>query len=81
MSLDMSDKTTAAQAGSPDQDTGFSWIREYGKGRIFYTVLGHGGGRKCLEFENPATIEHLLLGIQWALGDIDGVDATPKGVK
>ena len=81
MSLDMSDAATGALAKSPAQDVGFSWIRNYGKGRVFYTVLGHGGGGKCLEFENAATIEHLLLGIQWALGDIDGVDATPKPAK
>ena len=79
MSLDMNDSTTAAEASSPKEDVGFSWIRNYGGGRVFYTVLGHGGDHKCTEFEDARNIEHLLLGIQWALGDIDGVDATPKG--
>ena len=81
MSLDMSDSTTAAEASYPKEDVGFSWIRNYGGGRVFYTVLGHGGDHKCTEFEDARNIEHLLLGIQWALGDIDGVDATPKGSK
>ncbi len=81
MSLDMSDPTTAAEASSTQEDVGFSWIRNYGNGRVFYTVLGHGGNHKCAEFEDARNIEHLLLGIQWALGDIDGVDTTPKGSK
>lgn len=78
LSLDMADETTAAQATTEaDKDTGVSWIKEYGKGRVFYTNFGHGGNHKGLELENTPVIEHILLGIQWAMGDIDGVDA-PK---
>jgi uncharacterized protein len=82
LSLDMTDKTTAAQATSDaDKDTGISWIKNYGKGRVFYTNFGHGGNHKGLELENTPVITHILLGIQWALGDIAGVDATPRGTK
>ncbi|MFA6545900.1 MAG: ThuA domain-containing protein [Limisphaerales bacterium] len=59
---------------------GMSWYRNVGKGRVFYTSLGHredmwdpawkdaGGNRK-----NPAAIalayqQHILGGIKWALG-------------
>jgi type 1 glutamine amidotransferase len=80
MSLDMSDPATRAKATETrDMDTGISWIKNWGKGRMFYTVLGHGGNHAGLELENKPVLEHLLLGIQWALGDLKDVDATPKG--
>lgn len=44
-----------------------------------YTNLGHGGNHAGIELENTPVLEHLLLGIQWALGDLKDVDATPKG--
>lgn len=40
-----------------------AWCREYGKGRVFYTALGH--REDVLESEMFA--KHLLGGIQWAL--------------
>ena len=80
MSLDMSDPATRAQAKEErDFDTGVSWIKNWGQGRMFYTNLGHGGNRAGLELENTPVLEHYLLGIQWALGDLKNVDATPKG--
>lgn len=80
MSLDMSDPATRERASDEkDMDTGISWIKNWGKGRMFYTNFGHGGNGAGVELENTAVLEHLLLGIQWALGDLKGVDATPKG--
>jgi hypothetical protein len=80
MSLDMRDPATRAQAREErDLDTGISWIENWGKGRVFYTNLGHGGSGAGLELENSPVLEHLLLGIRWALGYLKNVDATPKG--
>ena len=62
-------------------DTDVSWIENWGKGRMFYTNLGHGGNHAGLELENTPVLGHLLLGIQWALGDLKNVDATPKGAR
>ena len=80
MSLDMKDAATRNLARTDaDMDTGISWIKNWGSGRVFYTNLGHGGMRAGLELENSPVQEFLLRGIQWAMGDLKGVDATPKG--
>ena len=49
------------------------WVREFGKGRLFYTNLGHNEGT----WQNPQFKEHLLTGIRWALGLEQGA-ATPN---
>ncbi|MBU0616907.1 MAG: ThuA domain-containing protein, partial [Planctomycetes bacterium] len=56
-----------------DGDFAISWIRAYGKGRVFYCSLGH---REDI-FWNPMVLEHYLAGIQYALGDLKA-DATPS---
>lgn len=59
---------------SPEQvDVPVSWCRRIGKGRLFYTNLGH----RDDTFWNPSVMRHLLDGIQYALGDLDA-DATPS---
>ena len=68
-----------------------SWCRDAGKGRVFYTSLGH---REDLWNDDPAfkdrknTVEtskrfqaHILGGIQWALGLADGSAAPNPEVK
>ena len=54
-------------------DYALAWCREYGKGRSFYTALGH----RNEVWENEKFQKHLLGGIQYALGLKDG-DATPS---
>lgn len=44
------------------------WVREFGKGRMFYTNLGHNEG----SWRNPKFREHALAGIRWALGLEEG---------
>ena len=75
MSLDMSDPTTKNAEGvrPSDNDTGITWIKDWGKGRIFYCSLGHNNHI----FWNPTILQHYLDGIQFALGDYK-VDTTPK---
>jgi type 1 glutamine amidotransferase len=75
MSLDMSDPATSSAKGikPTDADTGISWIKTVGKGRVFYCSLGHNDHI----FWNPAILQHYLDGIQFAFGDYK-VDTTPK---
>ncbi len=67
MSLDMSDAATAKRASKPsDKDTGLSWIKKWGKGRVFYGSLGH---NHHLTWTQPLLC-HYLRGIQFAMGDL-----------
>jgi len=77
MSLDMSDPTTknARDVKPSDEDTGITWIKTWGNGRMFYCSLGHNDHI----FWNPAILQHYLDGIQFALGDYK-VDTTPKPI-
>jgi type 1 glutamine amidotransferase len=56
-----------------DGDYAQSWVKKYGKGRVFYSALGHDHD----VFWNEAVLQHWLDGIQFALGDLE-VDTTPK---
>ncbi len=59
-----------------DVDVPVSWCREIGKGRLFFTNLGHND----LTFANQVVLQHMLDGIQYALKDIDA-DAIPSAEK
>jgi type 1 glutamine amidotransferase len=56
-----------------DGDYGISYIRREGQGRVYVNVLGHDHGI----YKIPAMLEHILAGMQYALGDLEGVDDTP----
>jgi type 1 glutamine amidotransferase len=60
----------------PDGDYAVSWIRDYGKGRVFYSVLGHGAS----DYSEPWILGHFLAGIQFALGDL-AADSTPSAAR
>lgn len=49
-----------------DNDFGIAWARDWDKGRVFYTSLGHNHEM----FWHPKVVRHYLAGIQWALGDL-----------
>jgi len=58
------------------RDDGFyavTWVRPYGKGRIFYCSLGH----TAKAYMTPAVLKHYLAGIQYATGDLKA-DASVK---
>jgi type 1 glutamine amidotransferase/Ca2+-binding EF-hand superfamily protein len=55
----------------PDHDYGLSWIRREGKGRVFYEAHGHDERIYAM----TPMLEHLLAGIQYALGDLKANDA------
>ena len=56
-----------------DNDFAVSWVRSYGKGRVFYSSLGH---NKHIWW-NPTILKFYLDGIQFALGDLP-VETAPK---
>jgi len=70
-------------------DYPISWCKKYGKGRVFYTALGHredvwcptwkdeGGRRKNPPEVAKAYQQHILGGIKWALG-LEKGDAKPQ---
>lgn len=84
LSLDMShaanqkpldnDNAKKNLAVAPDKvDVPVSWVRQIGKGRLFFTNLGH----RDDTFWQPAVLRHMLDGIQYAVGDLEA-DATPS---
>lgn len=52
----------SAEAGTPGIFP-ISWSKKYGKGRVFYTALGH----RDDVWEDPLFQQHLLGGIEWIL--------------
>ena len=57
----------------PDADYALSWIHNYGKGRVFFTALGH----TPAFFASPNLSDFFFRGIQFALGDLTA-DTTPS---
>ena len=60
----------------PDKVYPVAWIREYGKGRVFYNSMGHMNET----FMKPEIVGHFLAGMQYILGDVDA-NATPNPLK
>jgi type 1 glutamine amidotransferase len=56
-----------------DHDYGLAWIKNYGKGRVYGTPLGH---TNAMYTEKPWTT-HMLAAVQFILGDLEA-DATPS---
>jgi len=56
-----------------DKDFGVAWCQQVGKGRSFYTSLGH---RKEV-WRDARFQDHLVSGMKWAMGQLEG-DATPS---
>ncbi|MGE0406632.1 MAG: ThuA domain-containing protein [Candidatus Korobacteraceae bacterium] len=79
MSIDV-EKSDMATAGRfckdctrPDHDYGVSWIKSYGKGRVYATPLGH----TTSLYTDPRWVRHLLAAVQFILGDLEA-DTTPS---
>ncbi len=71
LSLDFSDEKT--QEAAPEiHDAPISWVRDYGKGRVFYCSIGHNHNHLW----NTKILKHYLAGIQFAFGDLKA-DTTP----
>jgi len=54
-----------------DHDYGLSWIRREGKGRVFYEAHGHNERIYAMK----PMLEHVLAGVQYALGDLKADDS------
>ncbi|MCK5463846.1 MAG: TIM barrel protein, partial [Bacteroidales bacterium] len=70
---DMSKERRILPERRADKDIAISWIRNYGRGRVFYTSLGHNAHINW----NEKVLVHYLDGIQFILGDLDA-PATPS---
>ena len=82
LSIDMAKTPLADEPNKPgfkkgenrnDHDYAISWIKEQGKGRVFYCSFGH----DHQIFWKTPILQHYLDGIQYALGDLPA-DATPS---
>jgi hypothetical protein len=56
-----------------DGDFALAWVKRHGKGRVFYSAIGH----KTEIWWNPQILNFYLDGIQFAMGDLDA-DTTPS---
>jgi hypothetical protein len=72
LSLDMTNPRNP-DGKRTDGDNAISWVRTFGKGRVFYCSLGHNNEI----FWDEAVLRHFLDGIQFAIGDLKA-DATPS---
>jgi type 1 glutamine amidotransferase len=68
----MTDEDKAKEGGGKrtDGDYGLCWIRREGKGRVFYEAHGHSERVYAI----TPMLEHLLAGVQYALGDLKADD-------
>jgi len=68
----MSDEDKAREEyPRPDHDYGLSWIRREGQGRVFYEAHGHDAN----VYANKPMLQHILAGIQYAIGDLKADDS------
>ena len=74
ISLDMQDSVNLGAKGVhfSDKDIPISWVRSFGKGRIFYCSFGH----TPAIYWNSEILAHYLAGIQFLLGDLTA-ETTP----
>jgi type 1 glutamine amidotransferase len=56
-----------------DQDFAVTWAKTYGKGRVFYSTLGH----VEQNWDDPKMQKMYSEAIKWALG-LTSADATPR---
>ena len=56
-----------------DGDLPLAWAKTYGKGRVFYSSLGHDASA----WDNRDVAQMYFEAIKWALGLTEG-DATPR---
>ena len=57
-----------------DQDYAAAWVRHYGRGRVFYSTIGH----NPYQFWDPTILRFYLGAAQFALGDLS-VPTIPSG--
>ena len=78
LSLDMEDPVTNGVKGKirpEENDYPVSWVRPYGKGRVFYTSFGH----DTRAWTTEQTLRHIFAGLAFAAGDLQA-DMTQAGL-
>ena len=64
LSLDPDSVDLAAKGvNRKDRDFALAWTRRHGKGRVFYTALGH----RAEVWKDERFRKHLLGGLRWVL--------------
>jgi uncharacterized protein len=71
--LDVSNLPPNPELHRSDGDFPLAWARQYGKGRVFYSSLGHAAST----WDDPNVYHMYFEALKWALGMIDG-DVTPR---
>ena len=71
--LSVKNKEGVEQVRRTDKDFAVAWCQEVGKGKTFYTSLGH----RDEVWKDPRFEDHLIGGLKWATGQAPG-DATPS---
>ena len=67
-------KESGKEGKSPTNDYPVSWIKSYGKGRVFYSNFGHNKA----SWWTPYLLKHFLSGIRWSVGELEGpADSLP----
>jgi uncharacterized protein len=74
--LDVSKMPPNAEVHRTDGDFPLAWAKTYGKGRVFYSALGHAAAT----WDNPDVYHMYFEALKWSLGLIDG-DVTPRPLK
>jgi len=49
-----------------DQDYALAWVRQYGRGRVFYCTIAHSPSN----FWDPKLLQFYLAAVQFAVGDL-----------
>jgi hypothetical protein len=73
LSLDAEKSDLRRWTVRPDKDYGMAWIKSYGKGRVFNSVLGH----RPDFYMMPDLVKLMVGGIQFVLGDLEA-DTAPS---
>jgi hypothetical protein len=73
--LDMSKLPANANVRIKNGDFPLAWAKLYGKGRVFYSSLGH----DAKTWDNPDVYRMYFEAIKWALG-LTNADVTPRGL-
>lgn len=68
---------TTYEGGENGAEHPMAWFHEYDGGRAFYTALGHTEDT----YADPLFLAHLLGGIQYAIGEKEGLDYTAAKTK
>ena len=71
-SVDMNRVDRSLARDPNDKDVPIAWAKTYGKGRVFYSTLGHSDE----SWDNPLVQRMFFDAIRWAMGLVEG-DATP----